>query len=138
MNNEDAIARALARGVIARRELENEEGGSYSALQVSRLLKTTRAIVDGRRLDNKLVAWQNAAGCWRYPVWQFCEDFVLPGIQECLAEIREINSDGMGALIFFLSARYSLEGKRPLDLLREGKVKKAILVAKRHDTHGAW
>ncbi len=135
MNNEAAIARALARGVIARRELEREEGGSLSGLRVSRLLKTTRATVDGRRLDNKLVAWQNGAGHWRYPVWQFCEDFVLPGIAECL---KEINSDGMGALIFFLSARYSLEGKRPLDLLREGKIKEALQVARRHGTHGAW
>ena len=41
-------------------------------------------------------------------------------------------------MIFFLSPRESLEGKRPLDLLRAGRIQDAIAAAERHGGHGAY
>ena len=61
----------------------------------------------------------------------------LPGVETCLKEL-DLGEDGWGLMIFFLSPSYTLEGKRPLDLLRERKFKPAIAAARRHDRQGAW
>ena len=45
---------------------------------------------------------------------------------------------GFGAMLFFLSPRHSLQGRRPLDLLRAGQLQGAVAAAERHDRHGAY
>ena len=132
-----AKARVLARGVLARKQLEQAEGGSLSSEAVAELLGLSkRQSVDYQRRERALVAWRTSAGKWRYPVWQFNERGVLSGIRECLAVLP--TDAGFGAMIFFLSKRHSLGGRRPLDLLREGNVQEAIAAAERHDRHGAY
>ena len=127
----------LASGILARKELEQAEGGSLSSEEVAELLSLKhRPSVAYKRRARELIAWRVTTGKWRYPRWQFTANGILPGIKECLKTLQTDN--GFGAMIFFLSPRYSLEGKRPLDLLREGRVKEAIAVAERHDTHAAW
>jgi hypothetical protein len=132
-----AKARVLARGVLARKQLEQAEGGSLSSDEAAGLLGLRkRQSVDYQRRERALVAWRTSTGKWRYPVWQFQENGVLPGIRECLACLP--GDAGFGAMIFFLSERHSLAGRRPLDLLREGKVEQAVAAAGRHDRHGAY
>jgi hypothetical protein len=134
---EEAKARVLARGVLARKKLEQAEGGSLSSEEVAHLLGLSkRQSVDYQRKEKALVAWRTSAGKWRYPGWQFTKHGILPGIKECLKALATDNE--WGAVIFFLSARYSLDGKRPLDLLREGKLEEAVAVAHRHHHHGAF
>jgi hypothetical protein len=41
-------------------------------------------------------------------------------------------------MIFFLSPRESLSGRRPLDLIVSGVVSNAIAVEHRHQRHGAY
>jgi hypothetical protein len=83
------------------------------------------------RRTGRLVAWLTAQGEWRYPAWQLNTDKQLfPGIRECL---RALNTRSQWEpLIFFLSPRDSLEGKRPLDLLRIGRIDEAVAAAERH------
>jgi hypothetical protein len=132
-----AKARVLARGVLARKQLEQTEGGSLSSEQVADLLGLSkRQSVDYQRRERALVAWRTSAGKWRYPVWQFTERGVLPGIRECLAVLP--TDAGFGAMLFFLSPRHSLQGRRPLDLLRAGQPQEAVAAAERHDRHGAY
>jgi hypothetical protein len=127
----------LASGILARKELEQAEGGSLSSEEVAQLLGLKhRPSVAYKRRVRELIAWRVTAGKWRYPRWQFTANGILTGIKECLKGLQSDN--GFGAVIFFLSPRYSLEGRRPLDLLREGRVKEAVAVAERHDTHAAW
>ena len=137
VSNQEAMERAFARGVVARKEMEGEEGGSYSEDEAARLLDITPQSVEGRRKARRMIAWQNESGNWRFPVWQFSANGMLPGVETCLKEL-DLGEDGWGFMIFFLSPRYTLEGKRPLDLLRERRFKPAIAAARRHDRQGAW
>jgi hypothetical protein len=134
---EKAKTRVLARGILARKQLELAEGGSLSSEEVAELLGLKhRPSVAYKRQARELIAWRVTKGKWRYPRWQFTPNGILPGIKECL---RALNIDGgFGAMIFFLSPRHSLKGKRPLDLLRQGRVQETVAVAQRHDIHAAW
>lgn len=137
-SEEDAAkARVLARGVLARKELEQAEGGSLSSDQVAELLSLNkRQSVDYQRKERHLVAWRTGTGKWRYPAWQFTKHGILPGIRECLKALDTDN--GFGAAIFFLSDRFSLDGQCPLNLLRAGKIDEALTAARRHHHHGAY
>jgi hypothetical protein len=133
---ESARERVLKRGLVARRELENAEGGSYSSEKVAELLGYKhRQGVDYQREQKNLVAWKSAVNKWRYPVWQFQDQKPLPGIKECLRALD--SSDGWAQIIFFLSPRCSTDNKRPLDLLRKSQVEEAVAAAHRHGEHGA-
>jgi hypothetical protein len=128
--------RLLARGVLARRRLEGAEGGSIATEQVAANLGITRQAVDARRQKGHLVAWRTNDKKWRFPVWQFGSDGLpLKGVAECIAA-TELDNE-WSAMIFFLSAAESLEGLRPLDLLRDGRTNEALAYSDRYARHGA-
>lgn len=128
--------RLLARGVLARRRLEEAEGGSLATQEVAANLGITRQAVDARRQKGHLVAWRTNDKKWRFPVWQFGSDGLpLKGMTECIAAIELDNE--WSAMIFFLSAAESLEELRPLDLLRAGRTNEALAYADRYARHGA-
>jgi hypothetical protein len=130
-----ARAKLLARGVLARRRLEVAEGGAISTEEVAQNLDVTRQAVDLRRQKGQLAAWRTSEKRWRFPVWQFGSDGrPLKGLAECIAA-TELDS-GWSAMIFFLSPAESLDGLRPLDLLRDGRVSEAVSYAERYDRHG--
>lgn len=64
----------------------------------------------------------------RVPVWQFSGRKMLEGIEEVLQGFK--SNDQWRVLRYFLGERRSLEGLRPLDLLREGRTAAAIAHAK--------
>jgi hypothetical protein len=136
ITEEQAKAIVLARGAVARKELQVAEGGAIPAQQVAQILGLTRQGVDYLRKSKALVAWRATHGKWNYPVWQFAPRGILPGIKECLG--RLLTDNEWGAMIFFLSERESLAGKRPLELLREGKIEQALQAAERHQQHGTY
>ena len=131
-----ARAKLLARGVLARRRLEEAEGGSISTEEVAGNLDVTRQAVDLRRRNGQLAAWRTSEKRWRFPVWQFGPDGrPLKGLAECIAATALDNE--WSAMVFFLSSAESLNGLRPLDLLRNGRVSEALAYAERYDRHGA-
>ena len=131
-----ARAKLLARGVLARRRLEEAEGGAISTEEVAENLNVTRQAVDLRRQKGQLVAWRTSEKRWRFPVWQFGSDGrPLEGLAECIAA-TELDNE-WNAMIFLLSPAESLDGLRPLDLLRDGRVSEAVAYAERYDRHGA-
>ena len=120
-----AIAAAMVRGAVARRNLEEEEGGSVSAEEARGFLGgiTKQAVLD-RYSKGRLLGWrgtrQNAV---RFPVWQFTPNGILPGLYEVIAILRRSPSlDDWGMILFFLNRRDSLRGGRPLDALRQGDI----------------
>lgn len=135
LSESQAEAILLARGLLARERLTQAEGGSISAPEVAQVLGLTRQGVDYQRRAGLLIAWRTSEGRWHYPVWQFSAHGMLRGIRECL-EALETDRE-WSAMVFFLSRRDSLGGKRPLDLLKEGKLAEAVGAAKRHLRHGA-
>ncbi|MFY9987737.1 MAG: hypothetical protein WAK31_23470 [Chthoniobacterales bacterium] len=127
----------LARGILARKELELAEGGSLSAEEMANALGRTRQGIDYLRREGAVLAWRTTQGKWRYPAWQLTDQGgLLPGIGESLKAL-DTRSE-WEPMIFFLSSRESLEGKRPLDLLRAGRVQDAIAAAERYGGHGAY
>lgn len=130
-----AVARALERGKLARAALEADEGGSKSSEQVADLLDVTRQAIDQKRRARQLVAWQNASGHWRFPVWQFDPQTArpYPGLAPILAALP---GDPWTDMIFFLSRDEGL-GQRPLDLLRSGRAKRVVAAALRYGHQGA-
>jgi hypothetical protein len=132
--NHQAIARAIDRGALVRKEMEEDEGGSRSSEQIAELLNITRQAVDQRRRARKLIAWQDAAGHWRFPVWQF--DETGRPFPDLASILEELPGDPWSDMIFFLSESESLRA-RPLDLLRRGKSKRVRLAAMRFGRQGA-
>jgi hypothetical protein len=130
-----ARAILLARGALARKRLEQADGGAISAEEVAQLLGLSRQGVDYLRKTKAIFAWRNTNGKWNYPVWQFDSGRIRPGIRECLKNLA--TDHPWSQMLFFLSSRDSLNGRRPLDLILKGEIEAAVNVARRHDKHGA-
>jgi hypothetical protein len=124
-------AMALMRGLLAREELKQAEGGSYSAEETRALLGISKAAVLKRFQKHQLVGWREAGqGAVRFPAWQFLNNNVLPGLPEVLAVFsKEDWVDDWKIVLFFLTPRLSLDGRRPLDLLREGETRRVSQLA---------
>ncbi len=72
----------------------------------------------------------------RFPVWQFAGSKMLQGIVEVL-QIFD-SDDQWRVMRYFLGKRHSFADRRPLDLLREGKVAEVIAHAKAFAADNTW
>ena len=126
-----SLASALMRGVIAREELKQEEGGSMSADEAAMKLAITKTSILKRYQKGQLIGWREARqNAVRFPLWQFADDNLLPGISEVLAVFNQVPwMDDWAKVVFFLNPLKSLGDKRPLDLLREGKTAPVVAAA---------
>lgn len=125
-------AAALMRGLAVREELKLKEGGSCSADEARALLGISKTAVLKRFQKGQLLGWREAGqGAVRFPVWQFHEHNVVPGLPEVLAVFaKEDWVDDWTRILFFLGGRRSLGGRCPLDILREGEIAKVCSLAK--------
>jgi hypothetical protein len=57
--------------VLARRRLEEAEGGSLATGDIAANLGVTRQAVHARRQKGHLIAWRTNDKKWRFPLWQF-------------------------------------------------------------------
>ena len=81
------------------------------------------------------MAWKQGRSL-RFPVWQFAGGQVMKGIEEVLKIFH--CDDQWRLMLYFLSDRLSLTGRRPLDLLRERKMAEVIDHAKAHAAENTW
>lgn len=123
----DPFAEAIARGVEAKQELLREAGGGWSSTEVARHLGMTRQGVDKRRKAGKLLALQSGRGDYLYPVCQFTEQGMLPGIDQFLAACPP--SGGWTRLDLLLTPAEEIGGRSPLEALRLGDAKAAARAA---------
>ncbi|HWX21203.1 MAG TPA: hypothetical protein VN578_14985 [Candidatus Binatia bacterium] len=131
-SREDKLARAVVRGLEARQKLAEAEGGSLSSEDVARLLRMSKTAVLKRLEAGRLLAWrEERLQAARFPRWQFDpHGQVQAGLEEVLAILNEDERLGAwGKILFFLQEKDSLGGRRPLDLLRAGKLKEVRLAA---------
>lgn len=129
------LAAAIARGEVVRQKLAADEGGSVSSAQAARLRKISKATALRRWRRHRLVAWKQGKAV-RFPVWQFAGGKMLPGIEEVLQILD--SDDQWRVMLYFLGNRRSLAGRRPLDLLREGKVAEVVAHAKAYAAENTW
>ena len=126
------LARAVVRGLEARQQLAEAEGGSLSSDDVARLLRISKTAVLKRLEAGRLLAWrEERLQAARFPRWQFDQHGqVQPGLEDVLAILdQDERLDAWGKILFFLRDQGALGDRRPLDLLREGKLKEICLAA---------
>ena len=130
-NAKSSLAMAHMRGAVAREKLKEEEGGSLSADDTGECLGISKAAVLKRYQKGQLLGWREAKqNAVRFPAWQFKDGNVLPGITEVLEVFRSAPwLDEWARIVFFLSPLASMRGKRPLDLLRKGELRKVLRAA---------
>lgn len=114
------------RGAIAKRELLDLDGGSVTPSEAGALLNITRQAVGQRRAAGKLLGIPGPNG-YTYPVWQFKDHDVLDGFADVLTALND--HDPWMQLIFFVRENDAANGKRPLDLLRKGKLDAVLRAA---------
>jgi len=134
-SREAKLARATVRGLEARQQLAEAEGGSLSSENAARLLRISKTAVLKRLEAGRLLAWrEERLQAARFPRWQFDQHgHVLAGFEEVLQILNQDERlDAWGKILFFLQEKRSLDGARPLDLLRAGELKKVCLAAQEY------
>ncbi len=129
------LATARARGLEARQQLLDAEGGAWTVDQVASHLRMSRQSVDKRRKTGKLLALTVGRRGYLYPSWQFIRHGLLPGWETILKTLAA--SDPWAQVIFMLSPNDRLDNQRPLDTVRLGKVDEVKGAASIFGEHGA-
>jgi hypothetical protein len=132
VSREQKLARAQVRGLEVRQKLVEAEGGSWSSDEVARMLQISKTAVLKRLAAGRLLAWrEERLQAARFPRWQFNDHGqVLNGLEEVLEILgKDARLDAWGKMLFFLQEKPSLDGRRPLDLIREGKGREVRLAA---------
>jgi hypothetical protein len=135
-SRDTVLEAGIARGLVARKELELAEGGSISTDEMARKMGVQRQAIDHKRKQNHLTAWRDAQGHWRFPLWQIDPKTGKPlkGVKGCLEVLPE---DEWSRMLFFLSRNAGLPGqRRPLDLLRAEEIAPVLVAALRYGRHG--
>jgi len=109
----DPLASARIRGLEAKRELVEAEGGCLSSAEMAKALRITRQAVDKRRKEGQLLAVELGKKGFRYPAWQMG----LPNLEKVLGALGD--RDGWERLAFFLNPSALLDDRTPLDILQE-------------------
>jgi hypothetical protein len=130
-----ARAQAFLRGKeICENDLR-ASGGSFRLEQVEKFLGVSRQAIDKKVRDDALLAIPGPHGRRRYPVVQFNADGVLPGLQSVLKRLPSAND--WFRLNFLITPNSHLGGRRPIDLLKEGKAELVVGAAKAVGVQGA-
>ena len=131
----EPLAPAFIRGIEASRRLIDEHGGALTAVQAAATLGISRQMVDKRRRAGKLLAVSTGRYGYRYPVWQFDESGVLPGLEDVLRVLAP--HDEWMQVAFFVSKDQRLANRTPVDTLKAGELDAVLDAAAVYGEHGA-
>ena len=131
----DPLASARLRAIDVRSRLLASEGGTLSTEEVAQRLNLTRQAVDSRRKRGTLLAVQLGRRGYRFPVWQFSADGLLPGLEAMLRVLDE--QSPWIHLAFVLNQNAWLDNQRPLDVLRAGDIDRVLEAARRYGEQNA-
>ncbi len=131
----EPLAPAFIRGIEASRRLIDEHGGALTAVQIAGILGISRQMVERRRRTGKLLAVSTGRHGYRYPVWQFDESGVLPGLEDVLRVLAP--HDEWMQVAFFVSRSQRLANRTPVETLKAGKLDAVLDAAAVYGEHGA-
>jgi hypothetical protein len=124
LRRRDPLAAPRLRGLRAKRQLLEAEGGIVSGRELAKAIGITRQAVDKRRLAGTLIGIDLGKRGYAYPVWQVG----LDGLDTVLATLEAC--DPWTQALFMLSPDSWLNGETPLAVLRRGE-REAVLTAAR-------
>lgn len=131
----EPLAPAFIRGIEASRRLIDEHGGALTAVQVAGILGISWQMVENRRRSGKLLAVSSGRHGYRYPVWQFDESGVLPGLEDVLKAL--VPHDEWMQVAFFVNSNQRLANRTPIQALKLGEVELVLDAAEVYGEHGA-
>jgi len=135
LSQDDPLAQARLRGIEVRQRLLTAEGGTLGVQEVAAHLNLSRQAVYKRFRAGRLLAVDPGRHGQAFPSWQLVPGGVLPGLEETLSALSEL--DPWMKLAFFLEANAATGGRTPLAALRQGKLKDVLRAARMHGEHGA-
>lgn len=133
----DARARAILRGKdMAKADLE-AAGGTYRVEEVRKLLNSiSRQAVHKKVQEGHLLTVPGPGDDLRYPTAQFMGDgTVVPGLKAVQEALPTKNR--WAILNYFVQPDSLLNGRKPLDLLKEGQVDLVVESARRYGEMGS-
>ena len=117
---EDPFIAAKFRGLKRKQQMLETAGGALTSEQVAEVLGISRQAVDKRRAATQLLALTQGRRGYSYPSFQFEDGRPITGLQEVLAELKEL--DPWMQMVFFTSPNERLGDKTPLERLKKGLV----------------
>lgn len=135
VRDHDPLAMARLRGIMVKRRALTDEGGMFSAEKVGEVLTISRQAVEKRRKAGRLIGVSLGRRGFGYPAWQFSERGTLSGLETVLDALK--SHDAWTKLVFLTSENAATDGKKPLDVLRSGKLEEVIAAARKYGEQGA-
>ena len=134
VDKSDPLYEAFRRGKELEREMLKAEGGTLTGKPVSKKLGITPLELGRMRKRNE-VFWMEVENEYYYPSFQLDGNGFLHGIRDVLDAFTTDNS--WERVNFMLSGDLRLNGWRPIDWLREGRIDEVKLAAQAFGEHGA-
>jgi hypothetical protein len=133
----DARSRAMLEGVRIAQEDLRDAGGAYDLDQVRTLMRgVSRQAVDKRVQEGSILAVPGPSNRRSYPTLQFDRDgAVVPGLKAVRDALQ--TSNPWTVLNFLSRPDARLDNRKPVDLLRSGKLDIVLEAARRHGEQGA-
>lgn len=131
----DPLAAARLKGAKIKLNLLYSDGQPLKSEEVASLLSMTRQAVDKKRKNGQLLGISLGRRGYLYPLWQFYEGKVLPGLDKVLTALKEY--DPWTQLMFFKTGDIRLDGATPLERLQAGDIEAVVWAAECYGKHGA-
>ena len=124
---DDPLASARLKGHQVKYELLYGDATPLSSSDVADLLHVSRQAVDKRRKKHQLLGVSLGRRGYLYPAEQFLDGQTVSGLDKVLAALQEYSA--WTQLMFLKTGDVRLQGKTPLDCLREGQVEDVVQAA---------
>lgn len=129
----DPLEAARIRGVGIKSKLLDRAGGVLSTMEAAERLGVSPVAVSARRRRGHLLAVTDQAGQYLYPAFQFIGEGTLQGLAPVL---RAFQVEGAWTrLSVLLSPADALNGRTPIDALRDGDTDSAVQAVSAYGEH---
>ena len=132
---EDPFIAAKFRGLKRKQQMLETAGGTLTSEQAAEVLGISRQAVDKRRAAIQLLALTQGRRGYSYPSFQFEDGKPITGLEEVLAELKEL--DPWMQMVFFTSPNERMGDKTPLERLKKGLVSEVRAAATGFGEQGA-
>ncbi|WP_395378178.1 hypothetical protein [Marinicella sp. W31] len=134
-------AKSKILGSIAKKQMIESRGGTYSTEEVMEYLTITKNTVKDKRTRLEILGIKVNKG-FKYPAWQFESDTVISGLKDVLVVLTDQKHSDWSKIRFFSSDNRYLEVNLPeypcpIDALKAGKLEEVISAANVYMKPGA-